>query len=54
MYGLINVMPPSDFAVSMSAISFVIAFKKLKIAQIVQVNKLCQRLNLIGPYADAF
>ena len=93
MYGLINVMPPSNFAVSMTAISFVIACKKLKIAQIVQVNKLlvcgnirfsslfaagdvsretspaakseekrmlsqanklCQRLNLIGAYADAF
>ena len=39
---------------SMSAISFVIACKMLKIAQIVQDNKLCQHLNLIGAYADAF
>ena len=39
---------------SMSAIYFVIACKMLKIAQIVQVNKLCQRLNLIGAYADTF
>ena len=38
---------------SMSVIYFVIACKMLKIAQIVQVNKLCQRLNLIGAYADA-
>ena len=49
MYGLITVMPPSNFA-----FFDVIACKMLKIAQIVQVNKLCQRLNLIGAYADAF
>ena len=52
--GLLMLCHPAISHFSMSAIYFVIACKMLKIAQIVQVNKLCQRLNLIGAYADAF
>ena len=49
MYGLINVFATRQFRkLSMAAISFVIACKKLKIAQIAQINPLFQLLNL--PY----
>ena len=52
--GSLMLCHPAISHFSMSVIYFVIACKMLKIAQIVQVNKLCQRLNLIGAYADAF
>ena len=46
IYGLINVFATQQFRkCSMSAISFVIACKKLKITQIAQINPLFQRLN---------
>ena len=38
----------------MAAISFVIACKELKIAQIAQINQFFPLLNLICAYDDAF
>ena len=52
--GSLMLCHPAISHFSMSAIYFVIACKMLKTAQIVQVNKPCRRLNLIGAYADAF
>ena len=49
IYGLIiKVLPPSNFVV----ISFVIACKERKIAQIAQINQLSQRLDLICACRD--
>ena len=50
IYGLIKVLPPSNFVV----ISFVIACKERKIAQIAQINQISQRLDLICACRDAF
>ena len=38
----------------MAGISFVLACKKVKIAQIAQINQPFQLLNLICAYGDAF
>ena len=38
----------------MAGISFVIACKEVKIAQIAQINQLFQHQNLICAYGDAF
>ena len=46
IYGLIFVLQPSNFKVSTTGIPFVIACKKLKIAQ--------QLLTFICAYSDAF
>ena len=48
IYGLIKDLPLSNFVV----ISFVIACKERKIAQIAQINQLSQRLDLICACRD--
>ena len=40
MYDLINVLPPSNFAVLIAAISFVIVCKELNVEQTAQINLL--------------
>lgn len=54
IYGLINVLPPSNFANFYCASFFVLNHKELKIAETVQINQLFQRLNPICVYDDAF
>ena len=49
-----NLAPQQSAQFSMAAISFVIACKELKIAQIVQINQLFQLLNLICACGHTF
>ena len=42
MYGLLMFLPHSNFAVLIAAISFVIAYLVLKIAQIAEISQIIQ------------
>ena len=54
MYGSLTFLPHSNFTVLMADISFNIACKELKIAQIVQLNQLFQLLHLVHIYGHGF
>ena len=54
MYGSLTFLPPSNFAVLMSNISFNTACKELKIAQIARLNQLFQLLHLAHIYGHGF
>ena len=54
MYGSLTFLPPRNFAVLMTDISFNIAYKELKIAEIAQLNQLFQLLQLAHIYGHGF
>ena len=54
MYGSLTFLLPSNLAVLMANISFNVACKELKIAQIAQLNQVFQLLHSVHIYGQGF